>query len=170
LRGLLDAHHISRASLRHWAKTDPALNRAFDTFEANKAHAQAKREWVKSYQQVADAIVDAAKDGEPDPVKTALEAVESDKEPRPPPLSPEEARQRRLLEWFNSDLDPASSRQWSAGGNRTPTRPPRLLVGVKKLEAKAALPSGVREEGVTGTSLTRERRFDFRILDNSCVT
>ena len=68
--------HISRASLRNWAKTDPALNRAFDTFELNKAKAGAEREWVKSYQQVADAIVVAAKDGEPDPVRTALEAVE----------------------------------------------------------------------------------------------
>ena len=50
----------------------------------------------------------AAKDGEPDPVKTALEAVESDKEAEAEatPLSPEEARQRRLLEWFNSDWTP----------------------------------------------------------------
>ena len=99
------ALHISRASLRNWAKTDPALNRAFDTFEANKAKAGAEREWVKSYQQVAEAIVVAAKEGEPDPVKTALEAVESDKETEAEttPLSPEEASQRRLLEWWGSD-------------------------------------------------------------------
>ena len=100
--------HISRASLRNWAKTDPALNRAFDTFELNKVQAQSKRELVKGYQQVADAIVDAAKDGEPDPVKTALEAVESDKEAEAEttPLSPEEARERRLQVWFNSDWTP----------------------------------------------------------------
>ena len=100
--------HISRASLRNWAKTDPALNRAFDTFEANKVQAQSKRELVKGYQQVADAIVVAAKDGEPDPVKTALEARESDKESEAEttPLSPEEASQRHLLEWFNSDWTP----------------------------------------------------------------
>ena len=29
--------NISRASLRNWRDRDPALNRAFDTFEANKA-------------------------------------------------------------------------------------------------------------------------------------
>ena len=100
--------HISRASLRNWAKTDPALNRAFDTFEANKAKAGAEREWVKSCQQVADAIVVAAKDGEPDPVKAGLEAIETaqETEAETTPLSPEEARQRRLLEWFNSDWTP----------------------------------------------------------------
>ena len=100
--------HISRASLRNWAKTDPALNRAFDTFEANKAKAGAEREWVKSYQQVADAIVVAAKDGAADPVKEVLEARETaqETEAQTTPLSPEEARQRRLLEWFNSDWTP----------------------------------------------------------------
>jgi len=66
--------HISRASLRNWAKTDPALNRAFDTFELNEVQAQSKRELVKSYQKVADAIVVAAKDGAADPIKTALES------------------------------------------------------------------------------------------------
>ena len=97
--------HISRASLRNCAKTDPALNRAFDTFEANKAKAGAEREWVKSYQQVADAIVDAAKDGEPDPIKAGLEAVESDKEAEAEttPLSPEEACEKRLQAWWGSD-------------------------------------------------------------------
>ena len=98
------ALHISRASLRNWAKTDPALNRAFDTFEANKAKAEVEREWVKSYQQVADAIVDAAKDGEPDPVKTALEARETAKEAEKAatPQSPEEVHQQRLQAWWRS--------------------------------------------------------------------
>ena len=72
--------HISRASLRNWRNRDLALNAAFGTFELNKAQAQAKRERVKGYQQVADAIVDAAKDGAADPVKAGLEARETAKE------------------------------------------------------------------------------------------
>ena len=52
--------------------------------------------------------MDAAKDGEPDPVQTALEAREAAKgnEAQTTPQSPEDARQRRLLEWFNSDWTP----------------------------------------------------------------
>jgi hypothetical protein len=35
---LIDAPlRVSRDSLRNWAKTDPALNRAFDTFEGRDA-------------------------------------------------------------------------------------------------------------------------------------
>ena len=99
------ALHISRASLRSWRNRDLALNAAFGTFELNKARAQAKRERVNHFQQVADEIVDAAKDGEPDPIKAGLEVVESDKEAeaQTTPLSPEEARERRLQAWFNSD-------------------------------------------------------------------
>ena len=74
--------------------------------------------------------------GEPDPVKTALEARETVKETeaQTTPETPEETRQRRLLEWFNSDWTPplrGNGRAARAGGNRTPTQPPRLLVGVK---------------------------------------
>ena len=38
---------ISRASLRNWRQRDPVLNRAFETFEANKAKAEAKRKRIK---------------------------------------------------------------------------------------------------------------------------
>ena len=105
LTGTARALHISRASLRNWRNRDLALNAAFGTFELNKARAQAKRERVNHFQQVADEIVDAAKDGEPDPVKAALESREADKEAEAEstPLSPEEARERRLQAWFNSD-------------------------------------------------------------------
>ena len=99
------ALHISRASLRNWRNRDLALNAAFGTFELNKAKAQAKRERVTRFRQVADEIVDAAKDGEPDPVRTALEARETaqETEAETTPLSPEEAREKRLQAWFNSD-------------------------------------------------------------------
>ena len=105
LTGTARALNISRASLRNWRNSDLALNAAFGTFELNKAHAQAKRERVNHFQQVADEIVDAAKDGEPDPVRTALEARETaqETEAETTPLSPEEAREKRLQAWFNSD-------------------------------------------------------------------
>ena len=44
---------VSRASLRNWRDRDPKLNEAFGTFEANKTKAEAKRERVKHYKEVA---------------------------------------------------------------------------------------------------------------------
>ena len=57
------ALRISRASLRNWRQRDPKLNAAFTTFEANKAQAEPKRKRVKHYKQMADGIVDAAREG-----------------------------------------------------------------------------------------------------------
>ena len=68
------ALNISRASLRNWRDRDPALNRAFDTFEANKAKHEAKRKRIKHFKQMADGIVDAARQDAADPVKAGLEA------------------------------------------------------------------------------------------------
>jgi len=65
---------ISRASLRNWRDRDPALNRAFGTFEANKAKQEAKRQKVNHFKEVAAEIVDAAREDSPDPVKAGLEA------------------------------------------------------------------------------------------------
>ena len=66
---------ISRASLRNWRDRDPALNRAFGTFEANKAKQEAKRQKVNHFKEVAAEIVDAAReDAAADPVKAGLEA------------------------------------------------------------------------------------------------
>ena len=65
---------ISRASLRNWRDRDPALNRAFDTFEAHKAKAEAKRQKVRLFKEVASGIVDAARQDAADPVKAGLEA------------------------------------------------------------------------------------------------
>ena len=93
---------VSRASLRNWRDRDPKLNEAFGTFEANKAKAEAKRERVKHFKQMADGIVDAAREGAEDPVKAAQEAQQQAKvkEEESKPLSPEEARQKRLQVWW----------------------------------------------------------------------
>ena len=71
--------NISRASLRNWRQRDPKLNEAFGTFEASKVKAEAKRKRVKHFKQVADGIVDAAREGAEDPVKAAQEAQEKAK-------------------------------------------------------------------------------------------
>ena len=99
---------ISRASLRNWRDRDPALNRAFGTFEANKAKHEAKRQRVKHFKEVAAEIVDAAREGSPDPVEAGVKAQQQAKvkEEESKPISPEEARQRRLQVWFNSDWTP----------------------------------------------------------------
>ena len=102
------ALNISRASLRNWRDRDPALNRAFGTFEANKAKQEAKRQKVRHFKEVAAEIVDAARDDSPDPVKAGLEAQKQAKvkEAEKRPLSPEEAREKRLLEHWASDWTP----------------------------------------------------------------
>ena len=55
------ALRISRASLRNWRDRDPALNRAFGTFEANKVKHEAKRKRINHFKEVASGIVDAAR-------------------------------------------------------------------------------------------------------------
>ena len=99
---------VSRASLRNWRDRDPALNRAFDTFEANKVKHEAKRQKVRHFKEVASGIVDAAREDAADPVKAGLEAQKQAKvkEAEKRPLSPEEARQKRLLEHWASDWTP----------------------------------------------------------------
>ena len=99
---------ISRASLRNWRDRDPALNRAFDTFEANKVKHEAKRQKVRHFKEVASGIVDAARDDAADPVKAGLEAQKQAKvkEAEKRPLSPEEAHRKRLLEHWASDWTP----------------------------------------------------------------
>ena len=102
------ALRISRASLRNWRQRDPALNRAFDTFEANKAKHEAKRQKVRHFKEVASGIVDAARDDAADPVKAGVEAQKQAKvkETEKRPLSPEEAHRKRLLEHWASDWTP----------------------------------------------------------------
>ena len=102
------ALNISRASLRNWRERDPKLNEAFATFEANKVKAEAKRKRIKHFKQMADGIVDAAREGAEDPVKAAQEAQQQAmvKEIESKPISPEEARERRLQVWFNRATGP----------------------------------------------------------------
>ena len=99
---------VSRASLRNWRDRDPKLNEAFGTFEANKAKAEAKRKRVKHFKEVAAEIVDAAREDSSDPVEAGVKAQQQAKvkEAESKPISPEEARERRLQVWFNSDWTP----------------------------------------------------------------
>ena len=98
---------VSRSSLRTWRDRDPKLNEAFGTFEANKAKAEAKRKRVKHFKEMADGIVDAARQDAEDPVKAAQEAQQQAKakEVESKPISPEEARERRLQVWYDSNWD-----------------------------------------------------------------
>ena len=97
------ALNISRASLRNWRERDPALSRAFDTFEANKAKQEAKRQKVNHFKEVAAEIVDAAREDSPDPVEAGVKAQQQAKakEEESKPISPEEARERRLQVWYD---------------------------------------------------------------------
>jgi len=97
--------NISRASLRNWRDRDPKLNEAFGTFEANKAKAEAKRERVNHYKEVAAEIVDAARKDSPDPVEAGVKAQQQAKveEAESKPLSAKEAQARRLQVWWESD-------------------------------------------------------------------
>ena len=101
--------NISRASLRNWRTLNPDLNKAFTFFEANKLKTAAHQQHVAKYKQVAQEIVEAARGGAEDPVKVGVEAAatgEEVKEEKKSPLSPEEARQKRILEHWASDWTP----------------------------------------------------------------
>ena len=98
---------ISRASLRNWRNRDPKLNEAFGAFEANKTKTEAKRQRVKHFKEVAAEIVDAAREDSPDPVEAGVKAQQQAKakEEESKPISPEEARQKRLQLWWESALE-----------------------------------------------------------------
>jgi hypothetical protein len=66
--------NVSRATLRNWRSRTPALNEAFTVFEQNKAKKAAHQLHVRRYKQVASEIVDAAREGSPDPVETEVKA------------------------------------------------------------------------------------------------
>ena len=104
---------VSRASLRNWRDRDPKLNEAFGTFEANKTKTEAKRERVKHYKEVAAEIVDAAREDSPDPVEAGVKAQQQAKakEIESKPISPEEARERRLRVWYDSNWDELVAQQ-----------------------------------------------------------
>ena len=97
--------NISRATLRNWRSLNPTLNASFAVFEANKLKTAAHQQHVRKFKQVAEGIVDAARDGVADPVEAGVKKhtkAEQVKE-EAKPLSKEERKRIRLNEWFNSD-------------------------------------------------------------------
>ena len=91
--------------MRNWRSLNPTLNASFAVFEANKLKTAAHQQHVRRYKEVAEDIVDAARDGAADPVEagvkkhTKAEQVKDEVKP----MSAEERKRIRLNEWFNSD-------------------------------------------------------------------
>ena len=97
--------NISRATLRNWRSLNPTLNASFAVFEANKLKTAAHQQHVRKYKEVAEGIVDAARDGAADPVEAGVKKhtqAEQVKE-EAKPMSAEQRQQIRINEWFNSD-------------------------------------------------------------------
>ena len=97
--------NISRATLRNWRDRNPKLNASFAVFEANKAKAAAHQQHVAKYKQVAQEIVDSARDGAADPVEAGVKAHQQAEQEieEAKPMSAEQRQQIRINEWFNSD-------------------------------------------------------------------
>ena len=97
--------NISRATLRNWRSLNPALNQAFTVFEQNKLKKAQHQLHVRKYKQVAEEIVEAAREGNSDPVEAGVKAHQQAEavEDEVKPLSKEERQQIRINEWFNSD-------------------------------------------------------------------
>ena len=105
--------NVSRATLRNWRSLNPALNQAFSVFEQNKLKKAQHQQHVRKYKQVAEEIVEAAREGNSDPVEAGVKAhqqaevVEDDVKP----LSAAEREQGRLQAFFNSDWGPIFEEQ-----------------------------------------------------------
>ena len=97
--------NISRATLRNWRSLNPTLNASFAVFEANKAKKAAHQQHVRKYKEVAEEIVEAAREGNTDPVEAGVKAHQQAEavEDEVKPLSAAERQQIRINEWFNSD-------------------------------------------------------------------
>jgi len=97
--------NISRATLRNWRSLNPKLNASFAVFEANKLKAAQHQQHVAKYKQVAQEIVDSARDGAADPVEAGVKAHKQAEqvEQEAKPMSAEQRQQIRINEWFNSD-------------------------------------------------------------------
>ena len=97
--------NVSRATLRNWRSLNPALNQAFTVFEQNKLKKAQHQLHVRKYKQVAEEIVEAAREGNSDPVEAGVKAHTKAKqvEQEVKPLSKEERERIRINEWFNSD-------------------------------------------------------------------
>ena len=105
--------NISRASLRNWRTLNPTLNASFAVFEANKLKKAQHQLHVRKYKQVAEEIVEDAREGNTDPVEAGVkahkqaEAVEDEVKP----ISAAEREQRRLQAWWESDWTPLIEEQ-----------------------------------------------------------
>ncbi len=97
--------NLSRATLRNWRTLNPALNQAFSVFEQNKLKKAQHQLHVRKFKQVAEEIVEAAREGNSDPVEAGVKAHTKAKqvEQEVKPLSKEERERIRINEWFNSD-------------------------------------------------------------------
>ena len=100
--------NISRATLRNWRSRTPALNEAFTAFEANKVKTAQHQQHVRKYKAVAEEIVEAAREGNTDPVEAGVKAHQQAEavEDEVKPLSAAEREQRRLQAFFDSDWGP----------------------------------------------------------------
>jgi hypothetical protein len=105
--------NISRATLRNWRSLNPTLNQAFTVFEANKLKKAQHQLHVRKYKQVAEEIVDSARDGAADPVEAGVKAHQQAEaiEDEVKPLSAAEREQRRLQAFFDSDWGPIFEEQ-----------------------------------------------------------
>ena len=105
--------NLSRATLRNWRSLNPTLNASFAVFEANKLKTAAHQQHVRRYKEVAEEIVDAARDGAADPVETGVKKhtqAEQVKE-EAKPMTAEERQQRKIQEFFDSDWGPLIEEQ-----------------------------------------------------------
>ena len=104
---------VSRATLRNWRSLNPALNQAFTVFEANKLKKAQHQLHVRKYKQVAEEIVEAAREGNSDPVEAGVKAHQQAEavEDEVKPLSAAEREQRRLQAWWESDWTPLIEEQ-----------------------------------------------------------
>ena len=105
--------NVSRATLRNWRTLNPDLNKAFAVFEQNKAKAAQHQLHVRKYKQVAEEIVEAAREGNTDPVEAGVKAHQQAEavEDEVKPLSAAEREQRRLQAFFDSDWGPIFEEQ-----------------------------------------------------------
>ena len=105
--------NVSRATLRNWRSRTPALNEAFTVFEANKVKTAAHQLHVRKFKQVAEGIVDAARDGVPDPVEAGVKAHQQAEQEveEVKPMSAEQRQQRKIQAFFDSDWGPLIEEQ-----------------------------------------------------------
>ncbi len=105
--------NISRASLRNWRDRNPTLNQAFSVFEQNKAKAAQHQQHIRKFKQVAEGIVDAARDGVPDPVEAGVKAHQQAEQEveEVKPMSAEQRQQRKIQAFFDSDWGPLIEEQ-----------------------------------------------------------